>query len=921
MSTPNTPDLAAENAELRARLAEAEETLEAIRTGAVDALVMGEEIYTLKGAETPYRLLIESMNEGAATLAPDGTILYCNARLADMLAARAERIIGSCFWDRVVPAQQPLARALVGGASQTGARAELTFSTPDGPGLPVLLSLRPIHRDSEALALVATDLTERKRAEEALRQAHDVLEQRVRERTEELQQQREWLSVTLGSIGDALIATDAAGRITFLNPVAEALTGWPREEVLGQPAQSVFRIHDETTRNPGEDIVGRVLREGATVKLANNTCLIARDGHEIPIEDSAAPIKDRDGRVAGAVLVFRDVSGKRRAQNALRESEARMQQALRISRSFTFEWQPATDTVQRSASCATILHLAGDEASQDTGQRFFQRVHPDDRARFVQRLGELTPAANTYTTDYRLLCNDGGIVVLEEIAQATFDAAGQLARVVGVTTDITARKRAEADLERVRNMLAEGQRIAHLGSWEYIADTQSAVWSDEQKRIYGLDPAAASPVYAEMLRHHIHPEDAAALDKAFGEALRSGSVFENENRIVRPDGSVRFIYNKAQPYFDEAGKLVRYVGATLDITDRKLAEENLSASERRERERAAELAALLDAVPTPVFFAHDPDCRHITGNRAAEELLRNPPGGEASLGAAAETKPQHFKAVKDGRELPVNELPAQRAARGEKMQDFEFSLVFNDGTIRNVVANGAPLLDETGNPRGSIMVLADITDRKHAEATLRASEARVKVDAAVRIERQRLQEVLNMLPAYVILLSPDYRVPLANRFFEERFGESEGRRCYEYLFHRTEPCENCETYKVLKTGKPHRWEWTGPDGRNYDIYDFPFKDVDGSPLIMEVGLDITQRRHAEAELTKHREHLQELVDERTAELQATNDELTRFNQAMVGRELRMIELKQEINVLCAKLGQSPRYALAPQAEPQPPQPS
>ena len=167
----------------------------------------------------------------------------------------------------------------------------------------------------------------------------------------------------------------------------------------------------------------------------------------------------------------------------------------------------------------------------------------------------------------------------------------------------------------------------------------------------------------------------------------------------------------------------------------------------------------------------------------------------------------------------------------------------------------------------------------------------------------------------MVLLSPDYRVPFANRFFEERFGKSEGRRCYEYLFNRTEPCENCETFKVLKTNAPHRWEWTGPDGRNYDIHDFPFTDVDGSPLIMEVGLDITERKQAEAELAKHREHLEELVNERTAELRASNRELARFNQAMVGRELRMIELKQEINALCAKLGQPPHYPIGAASQP------
>ena len=107
--------------------------------------------------------------------------------------------------------------------------------------------------------------------------------------------------------------------------------------------------------------------------------------------------------------------------------------------------------------------------------------------------------------------------------------------------------------------------------------------------------------------------------------------------------------------------------------------------------------------------------------------------------------------------------------------------------------------------------------------------------------------MLDKLPAYLVLLSPDYHVPFANRFFEERFGKSDGRRCYEYLFHRTEPCEICETYKVLKTSASRTaGSGPGPDGRNYDIYDFPFTDADGSPLIMEVGLDITERKQAEA---------------------------------------------------------------------------
>ncbi|MCK9554380.1 PAS domain-containing protein [bacterium] len=141
------------------------------------------------------------------------------------------------------------------------------------------------------------------------------------------------------------------------------------------------------------------------------------------------------------------------------------------------------------------------------------------------------------------------------------------------------------------------------------------------------------------------------------------------------------------------------------------------------------------------------------------------------------------------------------------------------------------------------------------------------------MERQRLYSVLEALPAYVVLLDKDYRVPFANKIFRERFGESYGKRCYEFLFNKKEPCDECETYKVLKTNAPHRWEWNGPDGRVYDIYDYPFPEANGSTMILEMGIDITERKRAETELNKHKKHLEELVKEKTADLQEREGDL------------------------------------------------
>ncbi len=161
--------------------------------------------------------------------------------------------------------------------------------------------------------------------------------------------------------------------------------------------------------------------------------------------------------------------------------------------------------------------------------------------------------------------------------------------------------------------------------------------------------------------------------------------------------------------------------------------------------------------------------------------------------------------------------------------------------------NLTPILDERVEVDFLVFSLEDVTERKRAEQ-------------AVKAERQRFHDVLEMLPVYLVLLAPDYHVPFANRFFRERFGESHGQRCFEYLFGRSEPCETCESYTALKTKAPHQWEWTGPDGRNYDVFDFSFTDTDGSTLILEMGIDITERKRAQEALNAASLYTRSLIE-------------------------------------------------------------
>ena len=178
----------------------------------------------------------------------------------------------------------------------------------------VITALRDEPGILRGFSKITRDMTERKRAEEnARRLVEEAAARRVAEENARLiQEQRERLHVTLASIGDAVISTDAEGRVEFLNPVAEELVGWKTEEAAGRILAEVFHIVNEETRQPVENPALRALRDGGIVGLANHTVLISRDGTERPIDDSAAPIRDAEGKVIGSVLVFRDISERKR---------------------------------------------------------------------------------------------------------------------------------------------------------------------------------------------------------------------------------------------------------------------------------------------------------------------------------------------------------------------------------------------------------------------------------------------------------------------------------------------------------------------------------------------------------------------------------------------------------------------------------
>jgi PAS domain S-box-containing protein len=231
-----------------------------------------------------------------------------------------------------------------------------------------------------AYTAVVRDATERRRVEE----------QRV-----ELERHRNQLRVTLASIGDAVIATDPKGNVTFLNPVAEQLTGWATSEASGRPLGDVFVILSEGTRRPVENPALRALRDGTVTGLANHTLLVARDGTERPIDDSAAPIRDDGGAVLGAVLVFRDVTDRHRLEGELQRRVAEL--ATADKRKDEFLAMLAHELRNPLAPVKNALHVlklrAGDWHTVDQARAMMER-----QVGHLTRLSVTAPAAPVWVT-------------------------------------------------------------------------------------------------------------------------------------------------------------------------------------------------------------------------------------------------------------------------------------------------------------------------------------------------------------------------------------------------------------------------------------------------------------------------------------------------------------------------------------------
>ncbi|MFO0900035.1 MAG: PAS domain S-box protein [Pirellulales bacterium] len=380
-----------------------------------------------------------------------------------------------------------------------------------------------------------------------------------------LAQERERLRITLASIGDAVITTDAQGRVTFLNRVAEQLIGWPQAEALGRPLPEVFEIVNHHTRQPVENPALQALAEGRVVALANHTILIARDGAERPIDDSAAPMCDDQGQTVGAVLVFRDVSERMAAQLA----QARL--ATIVESSDDAILSKTLEGVITSWN-AGAERLFGYTAAEAVGRSITMIIPLERRDEETKILARLRRGERIEHFETIRVAKDGRLLEISLSVSPLRDSEGQIIGASKIARDISARRQAELALreseERFRQLADTIPQLA----WYANADGYITWYNRRWYEYTGTTPADMEGWGWQSVHD---PAMLPQVLERWKSSLASGEPFDMTFPLRGADGRFRPFLTRVHPFKDDAGQVVRWFGTNTDVTDRIEAEQRL----------------------------------------------------------------------------------------------------------------------------------------------------------------------------------------------------------------------------------------------------------------------------------------------------------------------------------------------------------
>ena len=556
------------------------------------------------------------------------------------------------------------------------------------------------------------------------------------------------------------------GNIEYVNKRVLEYFGAPLDEIIGWGWME--NVHPD-------DVAFKVSAWLKNLESGNPHDVVCRmrgaDGQYRWFEVRGEPLRSGDGTVLGWYGVLIDIDDRRKAEEAIRESEYKLRQITETVPGFI--WSTGPDGEPTYVNQRILDYIGGRlEDYRHRGWEAF--LHPDDLPETAKAFSYAIQTGTSYQAVHRLRRADGEFRWHHARGEPLRDRQGRIIQWYGLSVDIDGAKKAEDRLRRSEAYLAEAQRLSHTGSAVYN-ETEILYWTEEASRIFGFDPLQGIPS-REAVWQRIHPDDLDRVNENIEHAVREKRSFTNEFRIILPDGTVKHVEATNYPVFSASGELVEIVATGIDVTERKRAEQAL-------REREGKIRRLVDANIIGIFI-WDIDGRIIEANDAFLRMVGYDHEDIVSGRMRwTELTPPEWRDPDVRRWLPELKMTGS-------LQPFEKEYFRKDGSCVPVLI-GVATFEEDGN-QGVAFVL-DLTERKRAEQALRESEGKFRDYAETASD-------------WFWEIGPDYKFTLlTENAFGSHAADRIGTACWEHaLDFETEPEKWRLIQATLDSRKPFR---------------------------------------------------------------------------------------------------------------------
>ena len=640
----------------------------------------------LRKSEKELRDVIDTIPAIVWSALPDGSNTYVNKRFVEYSGSSAEQTVGSGWQAAIHPddLEPQVGKWIEAVATGKPLENEVRFRRSDGQYRWHLDRGVPLRDESGNIVKwygVVTDIEDRKRAEQSLElMSRDLQESKTRlEEAQSIAHVGHWV---WDVENDELTWSDETYRIFGLRPQERLINVETFQEMI-HPEDREFVLRATQDRREGgrPDIEFRIVRPGGEVRI---------------VYSQGAVIRDVPGQPRQRFGTVQDITDRKRTQDKIREQETALRQIVDLAPQLVTVFGPHRERLYANRILLDYLGISLDEWRQRPDSIEF--LHPDDRERVHADSDRALSNGAPYELEFRVRKSSGNYRWFLTRFSPVRDDKGQIMRWYVAATDIEDRKRAEEALQQSQFYLAEGQRLAHIGSWAFNA-AGFDYWSSELFRIYGLDPSGKPPTVEEYLAL-VHPEDRAFMKQGIAKMLDDHLAFDFTKRIVRPDGEIRHVRCVGVPV-TQGGIFQGFLGTGMDVTD----QERLTEELRRSESHLAE-AQKLTHTGSWAWRLPDRNAVHLS-----EEWYRiygfDPAEGAPIWEELLERiHPEDRLKWKGAIERAIVE-------KGD--YDQEFRILFPNGKVKWIHTVGHPVLSNSGDLERFVGSSTDITELKSAE--------------------------------------------------------------------------------------------------------------------------------------------------------------------------------------------------------------